>query len=224
LKFPVNFNFRKPTYEIPYGYIEKSANGEEEPGQTWIDFSGEHFKNGKLYGLGLANDSKYSYSFDIDEMAVTILKNSVYAHHDPKQLDPEEEYNYVDHGIQEMTYALIPHEGGWKDSEIIRRAMEINQRPITVIETFHEGKQPQTQSYAQVENKEIIISAMKESEDKDGIIIRAYETMKQQVNATIKLPFMGRTITAQFGPCEIKTFKVPYDKKAKIAEVNMLEF
>jgi alpha-mannosidase len=224
LKFPVNFNFRKPTYEIPYGYIEKSANGEEEPGQTWIDFSGEHFKNGKLYGLGLANDSKYSYSFDIDEMAVTILKNSVYAHHDPKQLDPEEEYNYVDHGIQEMTYVLIPHEGGWKDSEIIRRAMEINQRPITVIETFHEGKQPQTQSFAQVENKEIIISAMKEAEDKDGIIIRAYETMKQHVYATIKLPFMGRTITAQFGPCEIKTFKVPYDKKTKIAEVNMLEF
>ena len=27
IKYPVNFNFRKPTYEIPYGYIEKSANG-----------------------------------------------------------------------------------------------------------------------------------------------------------------------------------------------------
>lgn len=224
LKFPVNFNFRKPTYEIPYGYIEKSANGEEEPGQTWIDFSGEHFKNGKLYGLGLANDSKYSYSFDIDEMAVTLLKNSVFAHHDPKKLDPEEEYNYVDHGLQELTYALIPHEGGWKDSEIIHRAMEINQRPIAVIETFHEGKQPQTQSYAQVDNKEIIISAIKEAEDKDGIILRAYETMKQHVMATIKLPFMKRTITAEFGPCEIKTFKIPYDKKADVAEVNMLEY
>lgn len=224
LKFPVNFNFRKPTYEIPYGYIEKGANGEEEPGQTWIDFSGEHFKSNRLYGLGLANDSKYSYSFDIDEMAVTILKNSVFAHHDPKQLDTEEEYQYVDSGIQEMTYALIPHEGGWKDSEIIRRAMEINQRPITVMETFHEGKQPKTQSFVQVENKEIILSAMKEAEDKDGVIVRAYETMKQHVNAVIKLPFMERIITADFNPCEIKTFKVPYDKKAKVTEVNMLEF
>ena len=28
IKYPVNFNFRKPTYEIPYGYIEKSANRE----------------------------------------------------------------------------------------------------------------------------------------------------------------------------------------------------
>jgi alpha-mannosidase len=223
LKFPVNFNFRKPTYEIPYGYIEKSANGEEEPGQTWIDFSGEHFKNGKLYGLGIANDSKYSYSFDVDEMSITILKNSVYAHHDPKVLDPEEEYIYVDNGIQELTYALLPHEGGWKDSDIIRRAMEINQKPITVIETFHQGSQPQVQSFIQVDRREIVISAMKEAEDKDGIIIRAFETMKNQVNATIQIPFMERTATLQFKPCEIKTIKVPYDKNAEITEVNMLE-
>jgi len=223
LKFPVNFNFRKPTYEIPYGYIEKSANGEEEPGQTWIDFSGEHFKNGDLYGLGIANDSKYSYSFDIDEMAVTILKNSVFAHHDPKKLDPEEEYNYVDYGVQEMTYALIPHEGGWKDSEIIRKAMEINQRPISNIETFHEGTLPQVQSFIDVDQKEVIISAMKESEDKDGIIIRAYETMKHHVKTTINIPFMKRSITVDFTPCEIKTIKIPYDRTAEVVEVNMLE-
>ncbi len=224
LKFPVNFNFRKPTYEIPYGYIEKSANGEEEPGQTWIDFSGEHFKNGILYGLGIANDSKYSYSFDIDEMSITLLKNSVYAHHDPKVLDPEEEYVYVDNGIQEMTYALLPHEGGWKDSNIIRRAMEINQKPVTVIETFHQGSQPQVQSFVQVDRREIVISAMKEAEDKDGIILRAFETMKRSVEATIEIPFMERTATLQFKPCEIKTIKVPYDKNAEITEVNMLEF
>ncbi len=224
LKFPVNFNFRKPTYEIPYGYIEKSANGEEEPGQTWVDFSGEHFKNGVLYGLGIANDSKYSYSFDIDEMSITLLKNSVYAHHDPKVLDPEEEYVYVDNGIQEMTYALLPHEGGWKDSDIILRAMEINQKPVMVIETFHQGSQPQVQSFVQVDRREIVISAMKEAEDKDGIIIRAYETMKRPVEAAIELPFMERTATLQFKPCEIKTIKVPYDKNAEITEVNMLEF
>jgi alpha-mannosidase len=223
LKFPVNFNFRKPTYEIPYGYIEKSANGEEEPGQTWIDFSGEHFKNGVLYGLGIANDSKYSYSFDIDEMAVTILKNSVYAHHDPKKLDPEEEYQFVDHGVQELTYALIPHEGGWKDSDLLHRAMEINQKPISVIETFHKGNQPAAQSFVEVDRKEVVISAIKEAEDQDGIILRAYETLKHQVTATIQLPFLDRSFTLNFSPCEIKTIKVPYDKNAAVIEVNLLE-
>jgi alpha-mannosidase len=173
--------------------------------------------------LGIVNDSKYSYSFDIDEMTMTILKNSVYAHHDPKKLDPQEDYDYVDDGIQEMTYALVPHDGGWKDSEVIHRAMEINFRPVTIIETFHEGKLPQLQSFADVDRKEIVISALKESEDKEGIILRAYETMKQKVKATFNLPFMDRTFTMNFTPCEIKTIKIPYDKDAEVIEVNMLE-
>jgi alpha-mannosidase len=222
LKFPVNLNFRKPTYEIPYGYIEKSANGEEEPGQTWVDFSGE-YKNNTLYGLGIANDSKYSYSFDIDEMALTILKNSVYAHHDPKKLDDEEEYDYIENGIQELTYALVPHEGGWKDSGLVRRAMEINQKPVAIIETFHKGRLPQVQSFMDADRREVVISAVKEAEDKNGIIIRAYETNRQKIKAAINIPFMGRILTVDFDPCEIKTIFIPYDKTAEAVELNMLE-
>lgn len=224
VNFPVRFNFRKPTYEIPYGYIEKSANGEEEPGQTWIDFTGAHFVQNMMYGLALANDSKYSYSFNVDEMAMTLLKNSVYAHHDPKQLETDQEYVYVDHGVQTMNYMLIPHEGTWKEGNVVRRAQELNQKPIAVIETFHKGTQPLKQSFLQVDADEIIVSAMKEAEDKDGIIIRAYETKKHSVDAVIRVPFMNRTIDTTFAPCEIKTLKVPYDPAKPVAEVNLLEY
>lgn len=223
LKFPVNFNFRKPTYEIPYGYIEKSANGEEEPGQTWIDFTGEHFTKGKMYGLAIANDSKFSYSFDIDEMAVTLLKNSVYAHHDPKKLEADEEYTFVDNGIQEVTLALVPHEGNWKNSDIVQVAAVVNQKPVTIIETFHEGSLPMKKSFLSVDKKEIMVTAMKEAEDGDGVIVRAYETMRHETPCCIDLPFLGRKIDTVFAPCEIKTFKVPYDTKAAVNEVNMLE-
>ena len=223
LKFPVNFNFRKPTYEIPYGYMEKSANGEEEPGQTWIDFTGEHFTAGKMYGLAIANTSKYSYSFDIDEMAVTLLKNSVFAHHDPKKLEEDGEYHYVDQGIQELTYTLVPHKNTWKESDIVQIAAVLNQKPSTIIETFHKGNLPMKQSFLEVDAKEILVSAMKEAEDGDGIIVRAYETMRHDTACTIKLPFLERVIKTQFSPCEIKTFKIPYDKSAEVIEVNMLE-
>lgn len=224
VSYPVRFNFRKPTYEIPYGYIEKSANGEEEPGQTWIDFTGAHFVQEKMYGLAIANDCKYSYSFNVDEMEMTLLKNSVYAHHDPKQLEPGQEYTFVEHGVQNFTYMLIPHEGTWKEGGVVRRAQELNQKPIAVIETFHKGNQPLKQSYLQVDAEEIIVSAMKEAEDGDGIVIRAYETQKHSVDAVIRVPFMNRTIEASFSPCEIKTFKVPYAADKLVTEVNMLEY
>ncbi len=224
VKFPVKFNFRKPTYEIPFGYIEKSANGEEEPGQTWIDFTGEHFEKGKMYGLAIANDSKYSYDFNVDEMGITILKNSVYAHHDPKVLEEGVDYKFVDDGIQEFTYLLLPHEGTWKNSNIIKHSKELNQKPTAIIETFHQGKLPQKQSFIQFESNHIIISSMKEAEDKDGIIIRAYETKKQKGMAKLSIPFMSREIELEFTPCEIKTIKVPYDNSKQIVEVNMLEY
>lgn len=223
IKYPVNFNFRKPTYEIPYGYIEKSANGEEEPGQSWFDFTGEHFKKPVMYGLTIANDAKYSFNMDIDEMNLTVLKNSVYAHHDPKKLEPDTEYSFVDDGIQEFSYILIPHIGSWKDAEVTRRARELNVRPQTVIETYHEGKLPQKNSFLALLSDHVQVCAIKEAEDKDGVIIRAYETKKQAGEAILKVSFMEREDVLHFEPCEIKTVKIPYDVEKPIIEVNMLE-
>ena len=223
IKYPVNFNFRRPTYEIPYGYIEKSANGEEEPGQTWFDFTGEHFKKPVMYGLAIANDAKYSYNMDVDEMNLTVLKNSVFAHHDPKELEEGVEYRYVDDGLQEFTYALIPHEGSWKDGRVMEISKEINVRPQTVIETFHKGKQPARRSFLSLDCDHALISAVKESEEKDGVIVRAYETKKQAGKAVLKASFMDREAELVFAPCEIKTVKIPYDRSLPVAEVNLLE-
>lgn len=223
IKYPVNFNFRKPTYEIPYGYIEKSANGEEEPGQTWVDFTGEHFKKPVMYGMSMLNDAKYSYCMDIDEMGLTVLRNSVYAHHDPKQLEEGEEYSCVDDGIQEFTYLLVPHAGSWKEAGITRIARDLNVRPVTVPETFHEGPLPQKKSFLSLECSHAQIAAVKEAENGDGIIIRAYETKKQKGSAVLHVGFMNRTETLQFAPCEIKTVFLPYDEAAAAYEVNLLE-
>jgi len=40
LRFPVNVKLMKATQEIPMVHIERYANGEEEPFQSWVDVSG----------------------------------------------------------------------------------------------------------------------------------------------------------------------------------------
>lgn len=224
LGFSPWLNFRKPTYEIPFGYIEKSANGEEEPGQNWIDFSGEHMRAGKMYGLSLANDSKYSYSFEVDEMTMTLVKNSVFAHHDPTELEANKDYQYVDHGRQTLKYLLLPHGGSWKTSKIIDRSNFLNQPVVSVIETYHAGTLPQSQSFFSVDSPHIKLTALKAAEDGDGIILRAYETIHQPVKANFDLGLMGRSFSADFSPCEIKTFKIPYDGSKAVEEVNLIEW
>jgi len=224
LKFPVNFTYKKPTYEIPYGYIERNVNGEEEPGQNWLDCSGEYTKTQKLSGFSIANTSKYSYSFDVDEMGVTVLRNPAFAHHNPAKLDPEVEYQYVSHGLDSFTYAMHPHAGTWKDGRIVNIAQEINMRPVIIIETSHGGSLPQSKSFLSVSKPQVLITVVKEAEDKDGIIIRAYETYKQHVDVTIIAEFIGREISVHFNPCEIKTFKIPYNQDEAISETNLLEW
>ncbi|MEH7380563.1 glycoside hydrolase family 38 C-terminal domain-containing protein [Bacillus sp. JJ1533] len=224
LKFPVNLIFRKSTYEIPYGHIVREGNGEEEPGQNWIDSSGTHPESGEMYGLSILNDSKYSFDIHNKEMSMTVLRSPIYAHHDPLVPSQDGHYTFIDQGYQRFTYSLLPHKGNWETAGTVRRAAELNQRPISIIETYHKGSLPQKDSFLSVDVENIIISAVKKAEDNDDLIVRAYETTNDATTAVISLPKWNRTITAEFKPSEIKTFRIPKDESLPIVETNLLEW
>lgn len=223
LKYPVNIGLSTATYEIPFGTIQKSANGEEEPGQSWIDYSGIHPAGGALCGLAIANDAKYSYSFEKQEMAVTLLKNSVYAHHEPKELDPAQEYAYTDEGIQRFQYLLLPHDGDWRRSDILRQSRQLLARPVTILETFHQGSLPQEFSFVAGSSASVLISAVKRAEDGEGYILRAYESEGTAQRVELQLPFLKRTIEAAFTPYQIQTLYVPDDSTQPVQTVNFIE-
>jgi alpha-mannosidase len=224
LVFPVNLIFTRQSYEIPYGFIEREHNGEEEPGQSWIDYSGIQRSAGRVYGVSLMNDAKYSYSIHNKEMAMTVLRSPIYAHHDPKVPDADGHYTFIDQGIQTFHYTIFPHEGSWEQAGTVKRAAELNQRPIALIETYHEGELPQIDSFLTVDQDNLIVSAMKKAEDSDDMIVRVYETSKTATEGTIRLPKWNREIKAKFAPCEIKTFRVPKDPAAPVTETNLLEW
>jgi alpha-mannosidase len=225
LQFPVKLDFARQSYEIPYGHIERPANGEEEPGQSWLDISGVARDSGELYGLSLLNDGKYSFDVLNKVMSLTVLRNPIYAHHIPFAPDPDEAYTFTDHGRQRFNYTLLPHRGSWESAGTVRRAAELNQRPIVLLATYHpEGSLPQQASYLSVDQENIIVSAVKVAEEGDDLIVRAYETNRVATRATIRLPQWNRLIEAHFAPCEIKTFRVPRAAGQPIVETNLLEW
>jgi alpha-mannosidase len=224
LKFPVNIVFRKGTYEIPYGHIVRECNGEEEPGQSWIDISGTHPPTGEMYGLSILNDGKYSFDIHNKEMSITVLRSPIYAHHDP--LEPKEDghYTFIDQGIQTFTYSLIPHEGNWETAGTVKRAAELNQKPTTIIETYHKGSLPQKDSFVLVDVDNVIVSVVKKAEDNHDLIVRAYETTGDQTEAKIELLKWNRVIETTFKPSEIKTFRIPKEQSEPVVETNLLEW
>ena len=224
LRFPVNVHFMRATYDIPYGHIERFANGEEEPGGAWVDLSGTARDTGDLYGLSILNDSKYSFDIDVRDIGMTVLRNPVYAHHIPAAVEPGGDYSYTDQGVQGFRYVLLPHEGGWAEAGTVRAALELNGPPIALNATYHEGALPQRASHLAVDHANVVVSVLKRAEDGGATVLRAYETSGNRATATIDLPAWGRSIQAEFGPCEIKTFRIPDDEGESVEETNLLEW
>ena len=223
LRFPTNLHSPKATYEIPFGHVERPADGEEEPGQRWVDLTGVSRDNGEVYGLSVANDGKHSFDLRGDELSLTVLRSPIYAHHDPHQPDPAGLYGYQDQGTQVFCYRLIPHVAGWERAGTVGLAAELNQPPIAVLESAHDGPLPASESYLRIDAPNIVMSALKPAEDGGAVILRCYETDRVATSARIRLPAWNREIEADFGPCEIKTFRIPDLDSEPVTETNLLE-
>ncbi|CAN5897326.1 alpha-mannosidase [soil metagenome] len=223
LRFPVNVHFMRATFEIPYGHIERFANGEEEPGQSWVDLSGTSRDSGELYGFSLLNDGKYSFDVNVRDIGLTVLRSPIYAHHDPMVPEKDGHYSYIDQGVQTFRYSLLPHAGSWLEAETVERAAELGTPPEALFATFHDGPLPQRDSFLQVASGSVVATVLKRAEDGDGLILRLYETSKNAAEARISLPFLEREFQADFGPCELKTFRIPLDKDIAVTETNLLE-
>ncbi len=80
-----------------------------------------------------------------------------------------------------------------------------------------------TDSFVSVNPDNVIISIIKKAESNDDLILRAYETARLATHATIQLPQLGRTVEAEFVPCEIKTWRIPRDESQPVVETHLLE-
>ncbi|NBD26849.1 alpha-mannosidase [Paenibacillus glycinis] len=221
LSFPVAVEQPESHSEIPYGYIRRETDGREVPGQQWIDVSGKVPDSEERRGLAILNSGKYAYDVLDREARMTVVRSPIFADHYGVRDDQVE---FMDQGLQEFTYALVPHDGSWQDSGIVRKAYELNVPPIAVWETYHEGPLPQQLEGIRISAAQIVSSAFKRAEDDDGWILRCYETAGRPAEAEIAIPMLNRLWQGSFGKCEIKTLRIPDDAGLPVREVNLLEY
>jgi alpha-mannosidase len=77
-----------------------------------------------------------------------------------------------------------------------------------------------------------MVTALKGSEDvvdtagtgTADLIVRAVETRGETGSVRLELPVVGRVIEGNFGPNQIRTFRVPRDPGAPVVEVNLVEW
>ena len=214
LSFPLKAENTRAVYEIPYGFIEKPANGEEEPGQAWAAVCGE--QDGEEASLAVLTDSCYSYCVDGSALKFIAVRSAGWADHFGLK---DQDTLAMDLGWHEFAYSIVP--GAALDpAELTRRAAALNQPPIVVRETFHRGELPRTASQASVSCKNVLLNVIKPAEDGEGLIVRLSETANIPAHAQIDLPFANASFEADFKPLEIKTFRVD---RSGAHSLNLLE-
>jgi len=218
LRYPTGIDAPRVTFEVPYGHIEREANGHENPGQTWVDVSGD----GR--GLAVLNDAKSGYDVRGGDVGISAVRSPVWAWHDPRELEPGGEFDYMDQGRQRFTVRLLPHAGDWRDAGVVRLAAELHQPVYPMLESFHPGPLPPQGSYASDGAGDVVVTVVKRAEEGDAFVVRAFESSGRASHVTVELPILGRTIETDFGANEIKTFLVPVAEAEPVREVSLLEW
>jgi alpha-mannosidase len=220
LKLRIGTAFNNETFvsEIPYGAIERAADGREWPIQRWVSLS-----DGKGPVLGVINDGVYSCSAERGDLYLTLLRSPVYAHHEVYHPRPDIQHRYADQGEADFIIQLRPYAGGAGNDAFARHALELNQAAAFVVESAHEGTISLEQSFCRVrEGSSVLISVIKRAEDNDGWVIRAVEAGGKNTAAEIDFTWLGVSGSLNFAPWEIKTIKIS-DSDRSISETNLLE-
>ena len=176
--FPVSVTSDKATFEIPYGSIERPTTRRtpeeqakfEVPALRWADLSDAK------HGLSLLNDSKYGYDAKDNVLRLSLLRA-------PTWPDP-----HADEGHHEFTYSLYPHGGTWKEAMTVRQGYQLNDPLLATAMQAHAGPLPAQQSFVSSTADNVIITAVKQAEDDNSLIIRFYEWAGKSGNVGIRLP------------------------------------
>jgi alpha-mannosidase len=176
--FPLAASAPMATYEIPYGTIERPTTRNnsweaakfEVPALRWADLGDA------AHGFSLLNEAKYGYDAKGNVLRLTLLRS-------PTAPDPD-----TDQGEQRFAYSLYPHALGWKQAETMRRGYEFNYKLDARQASVHPGALPSAFSFIDVGPRNLTLTAAKQTEDGDGLLLRFFEWAGESGTATIKLP------------------------------------
>ena len=142
-------------------------------------------------------------------MNLTVVRSPIYCDHGGKR---DAEYEFTDIGAHDFAYAVMPIcENGW--SGVIKEAQKLN-LPMTYIkENNHAGTLPQSFCGFECDRENIVVSALKMSEDGSGVVIRVYETDGIDTHVRIRGDLLPKELSADVGAWSVNTYLYSFGTK-----------
>jgi alpha-mannosidase len=188
--FPTTIKDGKATHEVPFGSIDR-PNAIEFPAQNWADYS-----DGRR-GLALLNIGLPGNLVSDGTMLVSLLRaHTLGAYGFGGGYEPGMS---SDTGFQlgkerTMRYALVPHEGNWRDSSVYRDGWEFNHPLLCRTVLPHPGSLPKRWGLIELSSPEVVVSSLKPSREGD-VALRVYEASGRAApGVTLKLSVKVRGV------------------------------
>ncbi len=225
--FPTTIKGGKSTHEIPFGSIDRPTSI-EFPAQNWVDDSdGRH-------GLAVLNIGLPGNLVTDGTLMVSLLRaHSLGAYGFGGGYEPgmSSESGYQLGQERTMRYALVPHDGDWREAGVFRDGLEINHPLICRNVAPHPGNLPGRWGMLDVFNPNVVVSSLKPTSDGE-VALRVYEAsgrpapgvtirlranvrsareanLMEDVGADMKTE--GNSVQFDLTPFEIKTIRLRLD-------------
>lgn len=177
------------TYTFGVGTVERGNNNPvkfEVPSHQWFDLT---HKDGS-YGVSVLEDCKYGS----DKPADNILRLTLM--YTPGVRTSYREQAFQDLGKHEMLYALYGHKRDWRAADSNLQAARLNQ-PLTAFQAVpHPGPLGKAFSFLSVNNRDVVVSALKKAENSDDLIFRVVEA-KGKAAKKVEIAFAGPIVSAK---------------------------
>jgi alpha-mannosidase len=232
VSFPVSVTADEASYATQFGYKSYSTKNttswdearDEVAAYPWVDLSDGD------YGVALMSDCKYGYRVKGHLLDLNLLRTPPY----PAAFINKDDVAVTGEGYSDLeehhfSYALYPHSGNLVAAKVREQAEKlINPLSVTALESANQGYLEPMFSFVDIDSSHITISAVKNADRSEGIILRLVEVDGCDTLATVKFPFdvmcakvtdllenpienlecMENSIVLKFKPFEIKTLLV----------------
>jgi len=211
------------THEIPFGAIERPEL--ECPAQNWVDY-GDGRRGVALLNRGTPGNNVVDGVMMLSLMRAAQLVAYAFAGGYEPGVSSASGQELGKRLV--FDYALLPHEGTWREARAYRAGLEFNNPLVVRKAAPHPGELPGRWGWLQVSPDNVVVSAVKPGAD-GRTVVRVYEASGQPVrgaelrldarlleaqetdlleNAQRELPVEDKTLRFDLRPFEVKTFRL----------------
>ncbi len=221
MMLPVNALNGEVTYDVPYGVLR--VGKDEMPGAAgeryhvenkdqrprgignWIGVSGKDF------GVTLSSSVAVADYVDptTNPVRIPVIQPILFASRKSCHGEGNEYLQYGDHYFH---FSLTSHPAGWKKGYRFGQAANENLQAVFSPKMYKDAALPTSFSFFDIQNENVVVSAIKKCEDDESLIIRLYNTSDQ--TETLKL-------STKYTPKEIIRVNLVEEELERVNEIKL---